>query len=67
VALFKVAIAQLGQSVLNQFGTASTIILADGASTKACDVNTAITVNPLGGTDLITATGVDVILTYTIE
>jgi hypothetical protein len=62
-----VALAQLTRSAINQFGTASTIVLADGASTAVCDQNTAITANPLGGTDLITSTNFDVILTYTLE
>jgi hypothetical protein len=65
--LFKVAKAQLTQSAINQFGTASTIVLADGASLVANDVNTAITINPLGATDFAGATGIDAILTYTIE
>jgi hypothetical protein len=67
VALFKVAKAQLGQSVLNTFGTASTILLNDGASTATCDQNAAITVNALGGSDFAGATGIDVILDYVVE
>ena len=67
VAPYTVAKAQLTQSALNQFGTASTTLLADGASTVANDANTAVTFKAAGGTDLAGATGIDVILTYTME
>ena len=67
VALFTIAKAQLGESVLNRFGTASTTLLADGASLIANDAATAITFKGVGGTDLAGATGIDVILTYAIE
>ena len=65
--LYKVAKAQLTQSAVNTIGTASTIVLADGASFIANDANTAITLNPLGGTDAAGATGVDIDISYTIE
>ena len=65
--LYKVAKAQLSQSTVNRIGTASTTILADGASFVACDANTAITINPLTGTDGATATGIDVVLMYAAE
>ena len=67
VSLFGVAKAQLTQSALNRFGTASTTLLADGASTTANDANQAITFIANGGSDLAGATGIDVILTYSIE
>ena len=67
VALFTIAKAQLTESALNHFGTASTTLLADGASLIANDAATAITFAAVGGTDLAGATGIDVILTYTIE
>jgi hypothetical protein len=67
VKLYEVNLAQLGQSVLNKPGTASTAILADGASFAQCDTATAITVAAVAGTDLITATGCDVNITYVLE
>ena len=67
VALYTVNLAQLGRSVVNTIGTASTAVLADGASFVDNDVTTAITIAAVGGTDLITATGVDVDITYAIE
>jgi hypothetical protein len=67
VALYKVAKAQLTQSAANKIGTASTIILADGASLVANDANTAITLNPLGGTDAATSTHVDIVIQYAVE
>jgi hypothetical protein len=67
VALFTVALAQLTRSAVNRVGTASTTVLADGASFVANDAATALTVAPVGGTDLITATGFDVEVTYAIE
>lgn len=67
VQLFTVNLAQLTRSAVNMVGTASTAILADGASFVACDATTAITVAAVGGTDLITATGADVEVTYAIE
>jgi len=67
VSLFVVAKAQLTQSALNRFGTGSTTLLADGASTMANDANQAITFIANGGSDLAGATGIDVILTYSIE
>jgi len=65
--LFKVAKAQLTQSAVNQIGTASTTVLADGASFLGCDTNAAITLNPLGGTDAATATYVHVLIDYVVQ
>ena len=66
-ALYTVNIAQLGESVVNTIGTASTAVLADGASFVDNDAATAITIGAVGAADLITATGVDVDITYAIE
>lgn len=41
-------------------------VLADGASYSACDATTAITISKTGS-DVTTATGVDVIITYVLE
>ena len=67
VALYTVNLAQLGRSVVNTIGTASTAVLADGASFVDNDASSIITIAAVGGTDLITATGVDVDITYAIE
>lgn len=67
VKLFEVNLAQLTRSAVNRVGTASTKVLADGASFVANDAASAITVKAEGGTDLITATHFDVELTYAIE
>jgi hypothetical protein len=67
VQLFTVAKAQAVESFDNRFGSPSTILLADGAGLIACDTATAITIAAVGGTDLAGATGIDVILTYSIE
>ena len=67
VALYSVALAQLTRSAINTLETASTTVLADGASFVDNDATTAITIAAVGGTDLITATGVDVDITYAIE
>ena len=67
VALATVAVAALTQSNVVKPDTATHVaVLTDGASFKANDANTAITVGKTGGT-LATCTGVDVILTYTLE
>lgn len=67
VAVYTVAKAQLTRSAENRFGTASTTILADGASQTACDSNTAVTFAAAGGSDLAGATNMDVILDYSLE
>jgi hypothetical protein len=62
------AIAALGQSVRCRMGGANSTILADGASFAPCDANTGISVSrQSGGSNLATATGIDVLITYTIE
>ncbi len=68
-ALFTVPVASLTQSTLIHSSCAgsSAFILADGASFVANDANTAVTVQAVGGSDLITATGIDVIISYVIE
>lgn len=67
VALYTVAKAQLTRSAINTFGTASTTVLADGASFVDNDANTAITFAAAGGTDLAGASNIDVDITYAIE
>lgn len=67
VKLMDGKIAGLARSVLLRAGTATHgVILADGASFAANDVNTAITVIK-DGSDLSGATHIDVLLTYTVE
>ena len=65
VKLVTFAQADLVQSAVLTDAADGTII-ADGASYVACDVTTAITVGKTGG-DIVTATGVDFIITYVIE
>jgi hypothetical protein len=67
VALYTVNLAQLTRSTVNSVGTASTVVLADGASFVDNDANATITIAAVGGTDLITATGVDVVMDYVQE
>ena len=67
VKLMDGRIAGLSQSTLLRAGTATNgLILADGASFVACDANTAITIGRTGS-NLATATHIDVLLTYTVE
>ena len=68
-ALFTVPVASLTQSTLIHSSCAGStaFLLADGASFMANDANTPITVQAVGGSDLITATGIDVIISYVIE
>ena len=67
VILMDGKVAGLTRSTLLRAGTATNgLILADGASFVANDANTAITVIK-DGTDLATATHIDVLLTYTVE
>lgn len=66
VVLVAFAQASLTQSTVLTAGASGAAVLADGASYVANDANTAITVIK-NGSDVTTATGVDIILTYTIE
>ena len=67
VKLMDAKVAGLTQSTLLRIGTATNgVILADGASFVANDANTAITIIK-DGSDLTTATHIDVLLSYTIE
>ena len=62
------AVAALGQSVRARMGGSNMVILADGASFTAHDVNTKISVTKQsGGGSLGTATGIDVILYYVAD
>ena len=67
VALATIILAALTRSTVNAASSANNTVLADGASFIACDASTGITVAAVGGTDLITATGVDIEITYAIE
>lgn len=64
--LISAAVAALTQSTVVKPNTANVTVLADGASFIANDANTAITIAKTGS-DLATATHIDVILTYAIE
>lgn len=65
---FVVAVAALTQSAVVKPNSANVTVLADGASYVALDANTAIAVGKQsGGSNLATATNIDVILTYTAE
>jgi hypothetical protein len=64
--LVSAAVAALGQSVVARVGDSNVDALADGASFTANDANTAITIGKTGSS-LATATGIDVLLQYTIE
>lgn len=66
VKLVAYAQAGLTQSAVLKDGDSSSAVLADGASYVACDAASAITIGKTGS-DVTTATGVDVILQYTIE
>jgi hypothetical protein len=62
------AIAGLTQSARLRMGAANSVILADGASFTAHDANTAISVTKQsGGSNLATATHIDVLLTYVAD
>lgn len=66
VNLMDAKVAGLTQNTLLRIGTATNgLILAGGASFVANDVNTAITIIK-DGSDLATATNIDVLLSYTI-
>jgi len=64
--LFSYAQASLAQSTVLKTATAGTTILADGASFAPCDAGAAVTVAKTGGS-AATATGVDIIVSYTIQ
>lgn len=67
VKLMAGLVAGLTQNTLLRAGAATNgVILAAGASFVANDVNTAITIGKTGS-DLATATHIDVLLTYSIE
>jgi len=65
---FVVAVAGLTQSAVVTEDNTNVVVLADGASFAVNDANTAITIDTQsGGSDLATATGIDVILSYVAE
>lgn len=64
--LLAAAVAGLTQSTVLRAGAANATVLADGASFIQNDVNTAITIGKTGS-NLATATAIDVLLTYTLE
>lgn len=66
VKLLAAAVAALTQNTLLRAGATNATILAAGASFVANDANTAITIGKTGS-DLATATHIDVLLTYSIE
>lgn len=63
VHLAVTAIAALTRSAVVRAGAANAVVLADGASFAAMDVNTAITAITVGSA-LATATGIDFIIDY---
>jgi hypothetical protein len=61
-------IAGLTRSAVLRMGATNSAVLADGASTAVLDANTSVSVvKQSGGSNLATATHIDVILTYTAE
>ncbi len=66
VKLLAAAVAGLTQNTLLRAGAANAAILAAGASFAQNDANTAITIGK-AGSDVATATHIDVLLTYQIE
>lgn len=66
VKLAAFAQASLTQSTVLRPGVSGCTVLADGASFVACDANTAITIGKTGS-NVTTATHIDVILSYVIE
>ena len=66
VKLVAYAQASLTQSAVLKDGGSGAAVLADAASYVACDDNTALTILKTGS-DADTATGVDIILQYTID
>ncbi len=68
VRLAVVAVAALTQSAAVKPNSANVTLLADGASHTVLDANTAVLVaKQSGGSNLATATHIDVILTYAID
>jgi len=63
VKLLAAAVAGLTRSTVLRAGATNATVLADGASFAECDANTAITIGKTGS-DLATATHIDVLLTY---
>ena len=63
VKLLAAAVAGLTRSTVLRAGATNAAVLADGASFTECDANTAITIGKTGS-DLATATHIDVLLTY---
>jgi hypothetical protein len=66
VKLVAYAQASLTRSTVLIDGGSGGTVLADGASHTACDANTSITIGKTGS-DVDTATHIDVILSYVIE
>jgi hypothetical protein len=66
VKLLAAAVAGLTQSTVLRAGATNAAVLADGASFVANDTNTAISINKTGS-NMATATHVDVLLTYEIS
>lgn len=66
VKLVAYAQASLTQSTVLKDGGTGAAVLADGASYAPCDANTAITIGKTGSS-VATATGIDVVINYTIE
>lgn len=65
---FVVAVSALTEDTLVKPNTANVTALAAGASYTALDKNTAVTIGKQsGGSELATATHIDVILSYAIE
>jgi len=64
--LVAAAVAGLTQSTVARAGASNIAVLADGASFTANDVNTAVTVGKTGS-DLATATHIDVLFTYAMD
>lgn len=62
------AVAGLTQSAVLDMGAANSAVLADGASFTALDPNTSISITKQsGGSNLATATAIDLILLYVVE
>lgn len=64
--LIAAAVAALTRSAVVKPNSSNVTVLADGASFAACDENTAITIGKTGS-NLATATHVDVSLSYVVE
>lgn len=63
-----VAVAALTRSAAVKPNSSNVTLLADGASHTALDANTAITISKQsGGSNLATATHIDLILSYVVE